>query len=64
LALERGAYGNPLDILIFRESKSCKGCKHHQNLTLLGHVYELCALGKPFGKRCKKYQEKDNDVHG
>lgn len=57
MALERNEYRNPLDYIIFKESKTCRGCQHKKDLTMMGKVYELCSLGKPFGNRCKKYRE-------
>ena len=57
MALERNAYRNPLDYIIFKESKTCKGCEHKKDLQILGATYELCSLGKEYGKRCKKYKE-------
>lgn len=57
MALERNAYHNPLDYIIFKESKTCAGCSHAKDLVLLDKTYKLCSLGKPFGNRCKKYRE-------
>jgi len=57
MALERSAYRNPLDYIIFKESKTCAGCENKKDLVMMGETYELCSLGKPFGTRCKKYKE-------
>ena len=57
MALEKRAYGNQLDYIIFKESKTCKGCKHKKDLVLMGATYELCTKGNPVGKRCKHYKE-------
>lgn len=61
MALDKRAYQNPLDYMIWKESKTCKGCIHSQPLTILGVTHELCALGKKHGTRCKKYQEDKNE---
>jgi len=56
MALEKNAYRNPLDYIIFKENQTCKGCANKKDLTIMGKTYELCTLGKPL-IRCKKYKE-------
>ena len=57
MALEQNAYRNPLDYIIFKESKTCAGCQHQKDLIIMKKTYPLCSLGKEYGKRCKKYAE-------
>lgn len=50
-------FRNPLDILIAKEARSCKGCAH--KTSLWGVAYCLRNPQKSGDKlrRCKKYQE-------
>lgn len=57
MALEKQAYFDPLKYLLSKEAKTCAGCVYAKDLTLMGKTYKLCSKGKPFGKRCKKYEE-------
>lgn len=49
---------DPLDILIFRESKTCKGCKHELEGVAWGERVTVCTKKQQHGKRCKHYEEK------
>jgi predicted SpoU family rRNA methylase len=55
-ALTRRQYGDPLEILLRRESRTCKGCKHVQEAW--GKPY-CVKHDKPAVKRCKDYKETD-----
>jgi hypothetical protein len=57
MALPKAQYNDPLSYLLWKESKTCKGCIHSQPLTILGVTHQLCTLGKKHGTRCRKYQE-------
>lgn len=50
---------DPLQILLDRESVTCKGCIHIK----IAWTMQLCDLGKKFGKRCKKYIEQGNQMN-
>ena len=48
-------YGrNPLDILLEREARTCKGCVHE--IEVFGR--HGCIKGKKHGKRCRLYVER------
>lgn len=53
----RSGYGNPLNVLLFRERVTCKGCVHMAELWGM----KMCAKGKWSGisnmKRCKEYND-------
>ena len=53
MTLERHHYGNPENIAMRNESKTCKGCKHTE---IIWKVVR-CLKGRMHGRRCKKYQE-------
>lgn len=53
--------GNPLDILIARESKTCKGCKHELDVVIWGGRTKICQKSKNHGKRCKSFSERGRD---
>lgn len=59
MALERWQYGNPLDILIQREARTCKGCAHKLVLIVMGDKLEACSKGKKKMVRCKLYKESE-----
>lgn len=48
---------NPLDILIFAESLTCKGCANEITQQIGRKTYRLCNLGRKHGHRCKRYSE-------
>jgi hypothetical protein len=47
-------YGDPLELLIARESATCKGCEHEE--VVFGVVF--CLKKKKHGRRCKHYVER------
>ena len=51
---------DPLQILIERESRLCKGCAH------IAVVFErqYCSKGKKMTSRCHLYQEVKNTIQG
>lgn len=59
--LERWEHGNPEDVAIRREAMTCKGCEYLESLILFGRRKEICGLGRPAGKRCKRYKERKID---
>lgn len=55
--IERWEYGDPESVAIRREDQTCKGCARLDTLVLFGRRTEICTLGGPAGKRCKRYKE-------
>ena len=47
---------SPLDILIDRESRTCKGCKHVISMMCFGNLIHACQKGKKKRNR-KCYEE-------
>jgi hypothetical protein len=47
---------DPLDIVIERESRTCKGCAHLDTMTLFGQRVMICNKAKKPGKKCHQYQ--------
>lgn len=58
--LQRWEHGNPEEVAIRREAMTCKGCEWREVVIVFGCSQEYCGLGKPYGKRCKKYKEAIN----
>jgi hypothetical protein len=56
--IERWEYGDPESVAIRREGK---GCARLDTLVLFGRRTEICILGRPSGKRCKRYEERTID---
>lgn len=55
-------YGrNPLDLYLWAESFTCKGCAHEARQHIGGDVHVYCGLGKKYGQRCKHYAERPTD---
>lgn len=50
-------FGNPLNVLIHRESKTCKGCIHQSTDKAFGILINFCQKGKKKMVRCSEYQE-------
>lgn len=46
---------DPLEILIRREAKSCRGCMHEQEAIMWGYAHTYCDLRKKHGRRCERY---------
>ncbi len=59
MTLEQWKYGNPLDVLVEQEARSCKGCRHLDHVRIVGEMVLVCKKGKNPIKRCKKYQEEE-----
>lgn len=51
---------DPLQILLARESRTCRGCIH----VAVAFDRQFCNLGKKFGRRCPKYQEVKKTIQG
>ena len=47
-------YGDPLEVLIRDESRSCHGCVYE--VRILGRA--ICDRDERYGKRCKHYVER------
>lgn len=63
MALDSYMYGrDPMLIVQERQERelrrSCKGCQHTKEVTdPFGGKKTLCTKGRPYGKRCRQYQE-------
>ena len=57
MTLEQWKYGNPLDVLVEQEARSCKGCKHLDAIRIAGQLVQVCNKGKKPFKKCPKYRE-------
>lgn len=51
-------YGDPLQVVMRRQSQSCHGCVFETEIKLAGDKLKLCAKLKQHGKKCKLYQGK------
>ena len=56
-ALPRHMYRDPLDIMLGREKRSCKGCKHLTIERLFGESHQFCEKRRKPGKKCIQYKE-------
>jgi hypothetical protein len=62
--LDHYKYGNPLDVLIAEENKTCRGCQYEHKASAFGSIVVICTKqndqGKrrQHGKRCKNYKER------
>ena len=52
---------DPLDVLISREAKTCKGCKHELEGVIWGSIVTVCTKKQKHGRRCKQYEERGKD---
>ena len=57
MILEHWKYRDPLEGLIAQESRSCKGCKHLNDVRIAGQLVQVCDKGKKPIKKCPKYRE-------
>lgn len=64
MAFERFAYGNPLQILLMIEARTCKGCKFEIKDVCFGKTVKACSYILKDGKnrvhkdkRCKYYRD-------
>lgn len=48
---------DPAIIYEQKESTTCKGCCHIEEMKIGGVAHEICSLGRGYGKRCKRYDE-------
>jgi hypothetical protein len=53
-----GAYRDPLEAAIAKQSRSCHACRHEEQISVAGTTRTACALDKKHGKRCGAYTEK------
>lgn len=57
---EQRQYRNPLDVLIAREEKTCKGCIYEQRVEAFEMKVWICKLDKKrHGTRCKSYIDRE-----
>ena len=57
-ALERWEFGDPEQVAIRREEKSCKGCQSIETVIIFGSQHTICDDGSPKDRRCRKYKRK------
>lgn len=50
---------DPLDILLERESRSCKGCAHLDTMVILGEQALICNKAKKPTRKCSQYRERE-----
>lgn len=48
---------NPLDVLIERESRTCKGCRFFAVETCFGEPVKVCRIGMRKVRKCTMYVE-------
>lgn len=48
---------DPLQIVIEREARTCKGCENEVKTVMFGGVIKTCEKRKKHGKRCAQYVE-------
>ncbi len=59
MTLPQHVYGDPLEVMMRKEARTCKGCALEQIIDAFGSKYVICSLkGKKHGKRCDAYQAK------
>jgi len=48
---------DPLDVLIDRESRTCRGCKHIEMVRCLGSLHDVCKLfpHRSLERKCRSY---------
>ncbi|MHB1266415.1 MAG: hypothetical protein ACYCY2_02290 [Acidithiobacillus ferriphilus] len=56
--LDAHEYADPLEVAIARESRTCKGCWHIQQVRALGTLHQVCSLypQRDLAKKCRSYQ--------
>jgi len=52
-------YRDPLDILIDKEKRSCKGCAHLDSLVVRGERIPFCHKSRKPTKKCIQYRESE-----
>jgi hypothetical protein len=55
-------YGDPLDVLLKKEARSCKGCVHEGKMSWELETINYCEKGRKHGERCDHYLERT--THG
>lgn len=50
---------DPLDILIEREERTCKGCSYEKTERVFDVKIKICAKGRRYGKKCSNYKERE-----
>jgi len=56
---------DPLNILLRREARTCKGCRYELTDVAFGQTVKVCTYNQSHtrpkhGRRCKHYQERMN----
>lgn len=54
---ERWMYGDPLQALMRKEEKSCKGCEFEVSETWFNERMMRCDKDRQHGVKCKQYKE-------
>lgn len=52
-------YRDPLEILIRREEKTCKGCRYEGWVEVGEKRVKICKIKRTHGNRCKSYEERE-----
>ena len=58
MALPSYLYGDPLETLIAKENKTCKGCRYLEAWLVFGETKEFCKLKRKKLRKCGLYGEK------
>lgn len=58
MAFERHLYGNPEQIAMNKQERSCHGCKHESVIKICFDKISICDKGKKYGSKCKLFIEK------
>ena len=58
MALPNHLYRDPLEIMMNREAKTCKGCRFHEAHSVFDRAIEICRLGRKKLRKCGMYAEK------
>ena len=64
MTLDAHEYRDPQEVAIRRESRTCKGCRHIQQVRALGTMHQVCTLypQRDLEKKCRSYL--GEDYHG
>lgn len=60
----RGLARDPAEIYEREEARRCNGCVHISTVTVGDAEKVICAKGKPYGKRCRLYAERQPIIRG
>lgn len=65
MALDFWMYQDPMKVLMSKQGReakqkrwSCDGCKHVEALTMGHVVYRKCDIGRRYGRKCERYEQK------